>query len=309
MFELPILAQILWTSFATSSYLVLFTLAFALVVKVNQVFNFAQAGAMTVAFYAAYSVVNWAEGPGWLGVAAAFASAMLISMVFELVGFRVLRHRRASPMFVFAFTLVTSELIAYVAMLVFGTWPLTIFPSMFWPAEFVGGIGISQWDLPAIASTLAAVAMLFSFLRVSRTGQCMIAVADNPSLAELYGINRNRIYTASLAIAGLLIGLGMFLYGSRSQVQPASSIDLMLFAVIATIIGGIGNLWGAAISALLLAILQNAAVLFVPSQLQGLLLYIVLFAAIIFFPSGIKLPDRRRLIRRTSAPALKPEKT
>ena len=53
MFTWTTIAQILWTSFATASYYVLFAVAFSLVLKVNGVFNFAQAGLMTVAFYAA----------------------------------------------------------------------------------------------------------------------------------------------------------------------------------------------------------------------------------------------------------------
>ena len=60
MFTWTTIAQILWTSFATASYYVLFAVAFSLVLKVNGVFNFAQAGLMTVAFYAAHASIAWA---------------------------------------------------------------------------------------------------------------------------------------------------------------------------------------------------------------------------------------------------------
>ena len=68
----------------------------------------------------------------------------------------------------------------------------------------------------------------------------------------------------------------------------------MLFATVATIVGGIGNIWGAALAAIVLGIVQNASVLFIPSQHQGFLLYVFLFFAIIFFPEGIKLPEESR---------------
>ena len=57
MFNFATVAQILWTSLATSSYYVMFAVAFALVLKVNGVFNFAQAGLMTIAFYTAHTLV------------------------------------------------------------------------------------------------------------------------------------------------------------------------------------------------------------------------------------------------------------
>jgi branched-subunit amino acid ABC-type transport system permease component len=121
----------------------------------------------------------------------------------------------------------------------------------------------------------------------------MIAVADNPGLAELYGIAKDRVYLISIVIAGLLVALGMFLYGSRAQVQPMSSVELSLFAVVATIVGGIGNIWGAALTAIVLGVVQNGSVLFIPSEWQGLLLYVFLFVAIIFFPNGVRLPAWR----------------
>lgn len=306
MFSLPILAQIFWTSLATASPAVLFALAFALVLKVNRVFNFAQAAIMTVAFYAAYSVVNLGGMPGWMGLAAALVAAVLLALLLEWTGFSALRRRGASPMFVFIFTLVVSELVGYLAMLIFGTWPATIFPSLFWPVSLFGPVAVSDWDLPAMGGTILAVALLFGFLRFTRQGQAINAVSDNPDLAEFYGIRRGRAYAAAMAAAGLLIGLGIFIYGTRSQVQPTSAIEMMLFAVAATIIGGIGNLAGAAATAIILGVVQNSSILFMPPQWQGFLLYIFLFGAIVFFPKGIHLPARRRLARAVPTVELAP---
>jgi branched-subunit amino acid ABC-type transport system permease component len=304
MFSFEIVTQILWTSFATSSYFVLFALAFSLVLKVNRIFNFAQAAIMTVGFYAGFSAVSRAGAPGWLGFMATLAACICTALLIESFGFRVLRRRRAEPMFVFIFTLIVSEAVAYLAMLVFGTWPATIFPSLFWPVTLVGNVAVSAWDIPAVGAMVASVLLLFGFLRYARIGQFMIAVADNPDLAELYGIEKARVYRATMLVAAVLIAIGMFLYGTRAQVQPTTSLDLMLFAVVATIIGGIGNLWGAAITAVVLGVLQNSSVLLIPSEWQGFLLYIFLFLAIMFLPNGIRLPRRARLVRKIATPDL-----
>lgn len=301
MLSFPVISQILWTSLATSSYFVLFALAFALVLKVNKVFNFAQAGMMTAGFYAAYVATRVLNLPGAVGFLAALAGGMAMAFVLERFGFRVLRERRASAMFVFIFTLVASQFITYAMTLVFGTWPTTIFPTIFWPVTLVGGIAISAWDLPAMGATLAVVAGLWAFLRFSRYGQFMIAVADNGDLAELYGIRKDRVLMGAMLIAGTICGVGMFLYGTRAQVQPAAATELMLFAVAATILGGIGNIWGAAIAAIVLGVVQNGSILFIPSAWQGFMLFAFLFFAIVLFPQGFRLPESRRALKKMRA--------
>jgi branched-subunit amino acid ABC-type transport system permease component len=301
MFDVAVISQILWTSLATSTTFVLFALAFALVLKVNKVFNFAQAGMMTAAFYAAHVVTRTLELPGPLGFVAAVAAGMAAGWFLERFGFRTLRRRRASVMFVFIFTLVASQFITYVATLIFGTWPTTIFPAIFWPVTLVGGIAISAWDLPAIAATLLVVAALWAFLRFSAYGQFMIAVADNADLAELYGIRQDRVMMGAMLIAGAICGVGMFMYGARAQVQPAAATDLMLFAVAASILGGVGNIWGAALAAAALGVVQNSSILFLPSAWQGFLLYAFLFVAIVLFPKGFSLPESRKAMKAMKA--------
>ena len=298
MFDLAVVSQILWTSFATSSYFVLFAVAFALVLKVNKVFNFAQAGVMTCGFYAAYVGVRILNLPGYAGFMLGIAGGVAMSFVLEYFGFAVLRQRKASAMFVFIFTLIASQFIAYAVMMIFGTWPTTIFASMFWPVTLVGGIAVSAWDVPAIAATVLVLTGLWAFLKYSRNGQFMLAVADNADLAELYGIQKDRILMLSMVMAGVIVSVGMFLYGSRAQVQAAAATELMLFAVAATILGGIGNIWGAAIAAVVLGVVQNSSILFIPSAWQGFLLFAFLFFAIVLFPRGFRLPERRNTLKR-----------
>ncbi|HZT24151.1 MAG TPA: branched-chain amino acid ABC transporter permease [Pseudolabrys sp.] len=309
MLDATIILQILWSSLAISCYYVLFAVAFALVLKVTRLFNFAQAAIMTIAFYTAFVAVQWLEWPAWVAFLLMMAASLAASYVLERLGFEALRRRGVSVMFVFVFTFMVSEFVAYVAMLVFGTWPQTIFPAMFWPVTLVGNIAVSAWDLPAIGVTIAALAALSAFMRFTGAGQFMVAVADNPALAELYGINKRQTFLLAMMIAGALVGLGMFLYGTRAQVLPQTGISLMLFAVAATIIGGIGSLAGAAVAAVILGIIQNASVLVISSEWQGFLLYVFLFAAIVLFPKGLRLPRRRfgtashRVTRGTAAPA------
>ena len=67
MIDSAILLQILWTGISMSSYFVLLTIAFALTLKVEKLWNFAQAGLMGIAFFAMFFTVHQLGWPGWAG--------------------------------------------------------------------------------------------------------------------------------------------------------------------------------------------------------------------------------------------------
>ena len=295
-----ILLQILWTGIAMSSYFVLFTVAFALTLKVEKLWNFAQAGLMGIAFYAMFYLLNAAHWPVWLGVAAAVVITAAVTVAVEVWALAVLRRRHSSGLIFFIFTLIFSQFVAFLLTLLFGTEPETIFPSVMSAVQIVGGIAISNWDLQAIGVTLALLVGLHLLIRYTRDGQFMLAVADNEKLAEIYGISARRAYILAGLISALLICAGIYLYGTRAGVTPDVPINLVLTAVISTLVGGLGRVFSAALAAVGLALLQSFSILFIPSKWQALLLYGVLFFALLLFPRGI--PAWR--FRRIRAPAV-----
>ena len=148
----------------------------------------------------------------------------------------------------------------------------------------------------AITAILAIA--LTAWLRFSRNGQFLYAVADNGPLAELYGISANRAYLVAMVISAIFVSAGIYLYGTRASMIPTTPLELMLFAVIATILGGIGSIHGAALAAVFLSILQSASILVIPSAWQGSLTYFVLFVVILFFPTGFRVPGWLRRLAR-----------
>jgi branched-subunit amino acid ABC-type transport system permease component len=298
MLDSVILAQIFWTGLATSSYMVLFTVAFALVLKVVKLWNFAQAGLMAIAFYAMYAAINRFGWPAPAALAFALAITLAATVALEVWGFRTLRARRSSSLLFFIFTLVCSEFAAYALTLAFGTEPAPLFPQILSPVRIVGGIAVSDWDLLAVSVTLILCAALAVYLRVARDGRFMVAVADNAELAELYGISSKRAFLVAFVIASIFVCAGMYLYGSRTAVIPTSPLNLMIFAVIATLLGGMGNTFAAAFAAVGLSLLQSYSILVIPSAWQSLILYGFLFVTILFFPRGLHLDALTALFRR-----------
>jgi branched-chain amino acid transport system permease protein len=301
MFDRSILLQVLWTSLATASFQVLLTIAFALVLKVTKIWNFTQPALMGVAFYAMYVAVNWLGVPLPLAVLIAFLATAGLALIIEGVAFSTLRARGSESITFFIFTLVFAQFMIYVLTLSFTTEPVYMLANMISPTVLVGGVVVSAWDAHSILIAAVLTVSLLLFLRFTRTGQYMIAVADNADLAEVYGISKAQSFALAMVLAALFVTAAMYVFGSKLAVYPELTLHMMIFAVVSTILGGIDRVFAAAIAAIGINILQQLSVLVMDSRWQPLIVFSILFIAIIWFPRGIRLPERRVADGRTGA--------
>ena len=283
-----IAAQLAWTSLANASFTCLFAISLALVLKVNRVWNFAQAGMMVVAYGCMLALAR----PCGLAAALAFGLVVTIgfSLALERYGFRPLRRRGSSSLTFFIFTLVVSQLCTYIAELIFGTEPTTLVDGMVGSMRLIGGVAVSDWDLGAVGTTIALLLLLAGFLRLTRWGQRLIAVADSPDLAELYGTSRDTAYAVTMILAAIMTTAGMLLLGTKAATVPASPLqEFLVQALLATILAGVGNIFAAGVAAVVVGIGQGFAVLFMASKWTPLLVYALMAIAIVLFPTGVSL--------------------
>ena len=297
MIDISIFLQIIWTGLAASTYAVLFAVAFSLVLKVVKVWNFAQAGIMALAFYVMYAAHQKLGLPLLPSVGIGLATTMAASVFMDSYGLQTLRARNSPNLTFFIFTLVVSEFLAYLLAMIFGTEPVALTKSIMSGIHIFNGIVVSNWDLQALTVTIVLLALLYIFINRTRDGQFMAAVADNPDLSRLYGINVKRAYAITFLLAAVLITAGMYLFGTRASMIPNTPIQMMLFAVIATLLGGMGRIFGAASAAIGLSLIQGLSIFIIPSEWQSLILYAFLFITILFFPQGVTMQKFKQLTR------------
>ena len=300
-----ILAQLAWTGLANASFTCLFAMSLALVLKINRVWNFAQAGMMVVAYGCMLAIAR----P--LGLPAALVFGLVVTIGFSLglerYGFRPLRRCGSSSLTFFIFTLVVSQLCTYIAELIFGTAPTTLIDGMVGSIRLIGGVAVSDWDLSAVGTTAVLVLLLTGFLRLTRWGQRLIAVADSPDLAELYGTSRDSAYAVAMTLAAIMTTVGMLLLGTKAATVPASPLqEFLVQALLATILGGVGNVLAAGAAALVVGIGQGFAVLFMASKWTPLLVYALMAIAIVVFPTGVSPRAASRILSFTLRPFIRP---
>jgi branched-chain amino acid transport system permease protein len=289
-----LLGQLAWTGLATSSYYALFAIAFSLVLKINGIWNFSQAGIMVFAYYGMYTGLQVLGLSTPVSLFIGLMTAIVASIGLEVYGFNILRKRKSPVLTYFIFTIVLAQFAVFLTELIYGTAPTTLYPSLMSPVFLVNGIVVSHWDLQAITITVILISSLYLYFKFTRQGQSLVAIADNPPLAEMFGINLQRGYIIAISISAILITAGMYLFGTKAALFPSTPLlQLLIFAVIATIMAGLGNIFGAALAAIFLGLFQTFSILVIPSKWQILLAYILIFVVIIFFPEGVRMPKRK----------------
>ncbi|MET4781453.1 branched-chain amino acid ABC transporter permease [Glaciihabitans sp. UYNi722] len=308
-FDIPAFIQNFWSStfdgLTFGAIYGLVALGYTLVYGVLNLINFAHSEVFIIGCYGVFftlSALGFGASAPNLSVIAiigdlliALVVAMLASAamayVLERVAYRPLRKRNP-PRLVFLITAIgASFTIQYTIFLVRGpnAEPAV---TMFTPTPIFDVFGTIV-DNQQIIIVVAAVIMMVGvdqFIRRSRTGRGIRAVAQDPDTATLMGVNRDRIILITFIIGGLLAGAAALFYVMKipSGVQYNGGFVLGIKAFAAAVLGGIGNVRGALLGGLLLGLIGNyGQILLGNSQWADVVAFVVLVLVLLVRPSGI----------------------
>ena len=152
-------------------------------------------------------------------------------------------------------------------------------------------LGLGTRITPNQRAVLAASAVLVAAAHVvltrTRMGRSMRAVAENPSLAGVNGIDVEAVIRATWLVGGALAAASGLVAGLLVQIRPAMGFDLLLPLFAAAILGGIGSVPGAVLGGLIVGLSEAAAVTFVGAQWRGAVAFAILIAVLLVRPSGL----------------------
>jgi branched-chain amino acid transport system permease protein len=218
-------------------------------------------------------------------------ASAVTAWLLERVAYRPLRKRNA-PRLVFLITAIgASFAIQYGIFLIRGA---NAEPSvtMFIPQpifDVFGTIVNSQQLIIVIASVILMIATDW-FIRRTRTGRGIRAVAQDPDTATLMGVNKERIIQITFITGGILAGAAALFYVMLvpSGVIYNGGFILGVKAFAAAVLGGIGNVRGALLGGLLLGVIGNyGQILLGDSQWTDVVAFVVLVLVLLIKPSGI----------------------
>ncbi|MFK0073585.1 branched-chain amino acid ABC transporter permease [Arthrobacter woluwensis] len=308
-FDVDSLAQNFWSStfdgLTFGAIYALVALGYTLVYGVLNLINFAHSEVFIVGCYGVFftlSALNFGPSaphlPFWaivgnliLALVVAIIASALTAVVVERVAYKPLRKRKA-PRLAFLITAIgVSFAIQYLIYWWRGPSPEAAL-TMFRPTpifEVFGTIIDSQQLVIIIAAVILMIAT-DQFIRKSKTGRGIRAVAQDPDTATLMGVNKEKIILTTFAIGGVLAGAAALFYVMKipSGVQYNGGFILGVKAFAAAVLGGIGNVRGALLGGLLIGLIGNyGQVLLGSSQWTDVVAFVVLVLVLVVRPEGI----------------------
>jgi branched-chain amino acid transport system permease protein len=268
----------------------LIALGYTMVYGVLRFINFAHSDVFMVgAFIGFYAGKLVPEGTIWGGLivlAIAMAGCAALGMTIERLAYR--RLRNAPTLNVLITAIGVSLLLEYSGQVFFGAAPRT-FPQIFPSANYqLGSLVISSNQVAVIVvAALLVIALQFIVFR-TRIGTAMRAVSLNPKAAQLVGVNINVVISFTFALGSALAAAGGILYAlNYPSIDPLMGVMPGLKAFVAAILGGIGNIPGAALGGLLLGTVETFVGGSQWSTYKDAIAFAVLIIILLFRPAGL----------------------
>jgi branched-chain amino acid transport system permease protein len=156
------------------------------------------------------------------------------------------------------------------------------------PAFTVFGVTVKNTDLLVFVVSIVMLVALDTFVRRTRAGKGIRAVAEDPETALLMGVNVDGVVVLTFFIGGLMAGSAGLLWGLYiGQAQFNMGFIPGIKAFTAAVLGGIGNIRGAMLGGLLLGLVENVGVACTSIRWQQVIAFLVLVAVLMFRPTGL----------------------
>ena len=205
----------------------------------------------------AYVMISGAKAFGFLGgLLTAIVAVAMLGAAIEYFGAR--RLYRVHPDYILLLSFGLSLILTESIILVWGPVGITFQP----PALLTGAIDLGVTAYPKyrlVVMVVTTVLVLGCYLFVTRTryGAIIRAGIEDKEMAAALGINIRRVFTLTFAAGTGLAGLGGALMSPVRGLLPTMGIDILPFAFVVVVLGGLGSLPGAILAGLLVGVVQS----------------------------------------------------
>ena len=260
--------NVLLIGLTTGAVYALVALGYTLVYGILQLINFAHGDVFALSGLFATTVIggavfNLTGATSTFGIIVGLGATFLIAAVFgatvnSTIEFVAYRRLRSAPRLAVLITAVgMSFIVQNISLAIYDVNARSIPPLLSTANVFkISGVAYT-WEAFFVVLVTAPVLVLLTWLvKSTRQGKAMRATSQDPEAAAIMGINVNRTITFTFALAGALAGIGATLYLVEFNIRYDTGFTLGLIAFTAAVLGGIGNLTGAVLGAILIGTIQ-----------------------------------------------------
>ena len=280
------------------SFYAMIALGYSMVYSILMLFNFAHGDIFMAGSYIGFGVASGlvalsAAGylalPGWLILMLTILLSMfltaILGMIVERVGYRPLRDApRASA----AITGLMIGIILETGNLALLGARRVKFPTLIESHTYnLGGVFVTNKKIMIVVISIAFMLAMHQFVKRSKYGMAMRAMAYDYVAVPLMGVSVNTIALMTFAIGSALAAVAGILFGVAYPVlDPYMGITFGWKAFVAAILGGRGSIMGATLAGFLLGFIEIFVAMVFPSTLRDLIAYSIILIILIFRPHG-----------------------
>ena len=284
--------QLLVNGLVTGSVYAIAAVGISLVYGILRLVNFAYGDMMAFAAYAGYFANATLGLPMIASAVFAMAAGAVLSVALDFALWRPLRVRRAGFMSLFLASIGVALVLRQAILLIWGPQPRAYDVDPY-KVYVIGDVRLSLAQTATILAAAVAIAAIGLFLARSPTGRVMRAMSDDRALAQLSGIDVNRVILVTWVIAGVTSGLaGLLAALVQSSFDPNFGFQLLLPVFAAVVLGGIGSAYGALAGGLVLGVATELSTWEgfgggVDPVYKPVVAFVVLIAALMLRPQGL----------------------
>jgi branched-chain amino acid transport system permease protein len=256
---------------------------FTLIFGLMRIVNLAHGGTYLLGGYVGYSTLL-ATGSLWLALGAGGISMAAFGILLER---GLLRRLRGYPMAELLLTMGVAFILGDVALAIWGGDPRAIrMPGVLDQSSNLGPLVYPNSRLFILGVAIVMALLLYYLMGRTRVGAIIRAGVDDREMVSAMGININRVFTGVFILGAFLAGVAGVLGGSFLTLAPGADSDILTFAIVVVIVGGLGSLPGAIVGSLVVGLIDNYAKAYFPD-----VAYFSLFAPMVLIllvrPQGL----------------------
>jgi branched-chain amino acid transport system permease protein len=292
--DLDLLLQLVKNGLVLGLLYGLLAYGLSLIISTTGFFHFAHGLSVTTGAYSFWWLYSEHSMTPWLAVPVSLAAAGAVGVLLQVLVYRSLRKAGAGDIAVLVASFAVLTLGESLFLLGIGSDPKATVPTAFlqWRAD-LGPVTITTWDLLVLLSSAVVFVALYLLQTRTAVGLSFRAVGDNPERATTLGIRLQRTYVWVFFVGSVVGGLPGVLLSVQNPVAPHMGFELLVLAVIALVVGGIGSMPGALIGGVGIGLVESIAVYLMPTEWARFSLYFLLFAWVIVRPRGFSRESLR----------------
>jgi branched-chain amino acid transport system permease protein len=271
-----------------------FALGFTLIFGILDIVNLAHAATYMWCAFVGWILLTAFGLPLPVAMAAAMVFGALLAVGLEFVAFRPLRKEGAERLAPMISSIGASLILVSIAEAVFGSdtrrFPTGVLPPQPLMLGGAEGIRITWAQVLIVVVSFALMAALGYFIRKTKWGKAIRAVAANQKASRLLGINVDAVVVATFAVAGALAGAaGILVALMTNNIVPSMGGQVELRGLAVVILGGMGNIEGAVLGGVILGVIETFTIAYIPggADFKDAVAFILLFLILLVRPQGL----------------------